>query len=249
MTDRPLLLLLHMVRPSLRIFFFFSTWRSRLCTYSNPSCRLQLTFSTPQIAIMLSSTFALANAVLFTLAQAIPYDQYILAPSSRTLKPISVYNVNGTVTGADFVTEGKTGSLSFQGESAVTFDYAKNIAGIVTLNVSSVSDASQFVGLTFSESSLWISGLYSDATADAGRDEIYWFHITAPGVYTVDADHGRGGFKYLSLVHNSTGSVELTGVSTYFNAEPHKADDELRNYTGYFHSNGKYFSFLRHADF
>lgn len=189
---------------------------------------------------MFSSTIGVVNAVLFTLAQAIPYDQYILASSSRTLKPIFVYNVNGTVTGADSVTEGKTGSLSFQGESAVTFDYAKNIAGIVTLNVSSVSDANQFIGLTFSESSLWVSGLYSDATADAGRDEIYWFHIATPGVYTVDSDHERGGFKYLSLIHNSTGSVELTGLSTYFTPEPHKADDELRDYTGYFHSNGKY---------
>ncbi|TID26385.1 Bacterial alpha-L-rhamnosidase [Venturia nashicola] len=186
---------------------------------------------------MFSSTFALANAILFSLAQAISYDQYILAPSSRTLNPISVYKVNGTVTGADSVTEGKTGSLIFGGESAVTFDYAKNIAGIVTLNVSGVSDANQFIGLTFSESSLWISGLYSDATADAGRDEIYWFHITAPGIYTVDADHERGGFKYLSLVHNSTGSVELTGVSTYFTPMPHKAENELRKYTGYFHSN------------
>lgn len=199
---------------------------------------------------MLSTTLiALANALYFSLAQAIPYDQYILTPSSRTLKPVSVYNVNGTVTGADSVTEGKSGSLSFQGESAVTFDFAKNIAGIVTLNVSSVSNANQFIGLTYSESSLWISGLYSDATADAGRDEIYWFHITEPGFYTVDADHERGGFKYLSLIHNSTGNVEVTGVSTRFTAMPHKAEDELRKYTGYFHSNGMSLLLLRYIEF
>jgi hypothetical protein len=182
--------------------------------------------------------FALVNASLFSLTRGIPYDQYILAPSSRTLHPISVYKVNGTVTGAESVTDGNTGSITFQDESAVTYDYSKNIAGVVSINVTNVSDANQYIGLTFSESSLWISGLYSDATADAGRDEALWFHVTAPGVYTVDAEHERGGFRYLSLVHNSTGSVDISEVTTHFTPVPHYAEDQLRNYTGYFHCNG-----------
>jgi hypothetical protein len=182
--------------------------------------------------------FALVNASLFSLTRGIPYDQYILAPSSRTLHPISVYKVNGTVTGAESVTYGNTGSITFQDESAVTYDYSKNIAGVVSINVTNVSDANQYIGLTFSESSLWISGLYSDATADAGRDEALWFHVTVPGVYTVDAEHERGGFRYLNLVHNSTGSVDISEVTTHFTPVPHYAENQLRNYTGYFHCNG-----------
>jgi hypothetical protein len=184
--------------------------------------------------------FSLVNVLFFSFTRAIPYDQYILAPSSRTLHPISVYKVNGTVTGAESVTEGNSGSVVFQDDSAVTYVYAKNIAGIVSINISSVSDVNQYIGLTFSESSLWISGLYSDATADAGRDEALWFHVTGPGVYTVDAEHERGGFKYLSLVHNSTGSVEITDVTTHFTPVPHYAEDQMRNYTGYFHCNGMF---------
>lgn len=187
--------------------------------------------------------FSLSIAVLFYSIflhpiQAIPYDEYILAPSSRTLRPVSVFKVNGTVTGAESVTGESSGSLIFQGDSAVTFDYARNIAGIVSITVSSVSDTDQYIGITFSESSLWVSGLYSDATADAGRDEALWFHIAAPGVYTVAAEHERGGFKYLSLVHNTTGIVDITDVTTRFTPVPHYAEDQMRNYTGYFHCNG-----------
>ena len=191
--------------------------------------------------LLSSLLFVLVNALYFSVVQAIPYDQYILAPPSRILHPIAVYKINGTVTNAESVTEGNSGTLVFQDESAVSYDYSKNIAGVVSINVTNVSDADQYIGITFSESSLWISGLYSDATADAGRDEALWFHVTAPGVYTVDAEHERGGFKYLSLVHNSTGRVEISEVTTHFTPIPHYKEDQMRNYTGYFHCNGMSF--------
>jgi hypothetical protein len=180
--------------------------------------------------------------LVFQVISATPYDQYILAPSSRTLRPVSIYNVNGTVHGAHTLTQEHGGNAIFTDESAITFDYGKNIAGLVSFTVENVSDQHQYLGLTFSESSLWISGAYSDAsTGDAGRDEILWFHTPEPGTYAVDRYHERGGFKYLSLVHNSTGVVEVTNVTTHFTAVPHYAEDQLRNYTGYFHSNGTSF--------
>ncbi|KAL1620160.1 hypothetical protein SLS54_006361 [Diplodia seriata] len=168
-------------------------------------------------------------------ALAVPYEQYILAPSSRTLHPVSVWKVNGTVPGVDSVTGDAPGSATFTDISAATFDYEKNIAGVVSLTVGEVSDESQYIGITFSESSLWISGESSDATADAGNDETLWFQPKEAGVYTVPRQNERGAFRYLSLVHNTTGSLEITQVTTHYTAMPHIADDQLRNYTGYFH--------------
>ncbi|KAL2355302.1 bacterial alpha-L-rhamnosidase domain-containing protein [Cryomyces antarcticus] len=168
---------------------------------------------------------------------AAQYEQYILAPSSRTLHPVSVYKVNGTVSNAQSLTGNKLGSAIFQDASAVTYDYGKNIAGVVSLTIGENLDVNQYVGITFSESSLWISGLGSDATADSGIDETLWFQPSAPGVYTVSREHERGGFKYLSLIHNTTGKLEVTQVTTHFTPMPHYTEYQLRNYTGYFHCN------------
>lgn len=181
------------------------------------------------------SVWALFSAML-GIAFAVPYEEYILAPASRTLHPVAVYQdkVNGTVTGADTLAGDSLGSAFFQGVSAVTYDFGKNIGGIVSLTVGNV-DRGQYIGLTYTESSLWISGIGSDATANYGMDEPLWFQPTGPGVYTVDRSHERGGFRYLSLVHNTTGDIEVTQVTTHFTAMPHWAEDQLKNYTGYFH--------------
>lgn len=82
----------------------------------------------------------------------------------------------------------------------------------VTIGSSSSSDA--FIGLTYSESSIWISGEGSDATGDFGRDEVLWLHVgNGPGTYTVERWYERGAFKYLSLISNSSASIEVTSVS------------------------------------
>lgn len=166
------------------------------------------------------------------------YDQYILAPSSRTLYPSSVYAVNGTVDAAESLCSTSPGSASFRDYSSVTFDYGKNIGGIASVTVGSSSDEEQYLGVAFSESSLWISDKWSDATADAGNDEILWWKITGPGSYTLDPQYVRGGFRYLTLVHNTTGTVEVTQVSTHFSGVPHIEEDQMRNYTGWFNSDG-----------
>lgn len=110
----------------------------------------------------------------------------------------------------------------------------QNIAGVASLRIGDV-DADQYIGLTYSESSLWISSEGCDATADAGLDQALWFHVTGPGDYTVSRQHERGGFRYLSLLHNSTGSVEVEQVTVEYTPMPHWDDDKLRDYTGYFH--------------
>lgn len=168
-------------------------------------------------------------------ASAAKYEEYILAPASRTLHPVSVWQgkINGTVTGVDSLAGDGVGSATFQDKSAVTYDFGKNIAGLVTLQIGQ-TDPDQFIGFTFSESSLWISGEGSDATEDAGIDEIIGFYPDGPGQYTVSREHERGAFRYFSLIHNTTGSTEVQQISIHFTASPHYAEDQLRNYTGYF---------------
>jgi len=170
-----------------------------------------------------------------SLVTSIPYSEYILAPGSRKIRPTSAHKINGTVENAASITT-SSGDANFHDESAVTYDFGKNIAGIVSIHIEQVSDSHQFVGVTFSESSLWISGVGSDATAYSGLDQILWFHVKGPGSYAVLKEHQRGGFRYLSVIHNTTGSIETTGLNVKFAAMPHFPHDGIRNYTGYFHS-------------
>lgn len=190
---------------------------------------------------MFSSPLSLLAAISFLqighLVQAIPYSEYILAPSQRVLAPVSVHHANGTVINAAGVTTSGTGALTFQGVSAVTYDYSINIGGLVSFVVSSVSGPGQYIGISYSESSLWISPDGSDATQNVGIDETLWFAIDGPGNYSVDAIHDRGGFRYLNIYHNSTGNISLSDVSTHYTAMPHYADNAMGDYTGYFHSN------------
>ncbi|ESZ95433.1 glycoside hydrolase family 78 protein [Sclerotinia borealis F-4128] len=189
---------------------------------------------------MICSSLSINLLGLFVVSTtAVPYEEYILTPNSRTLIPASVYNVNGSVTNPEaLAASGCSGSASFGSSSAVTYDFEKNIAGIVSFNVGSVDrDVDQFVGISFTESSLWINENGCDATADAGIDEALWFPVTSGGYYRAETQHQRGGFRYLNVYHNTSGSVEVSNLTIQYTALPHKAENELRSYTGYFHSN------------
>lgn len=170
-------------------------------------------------------------------AHAVRYSEYILAPNQRTLDPVSVYRANGTVYNPEAVTSTGVGSVTFSGLSAVTYDYSKNIGGLVSFVVDSVSGAGQYIGISYTESSLWISPDGSDATQNIGIDETLWFAIDGPGNFSVDSRHQRGGFKYLNVYHKGSGNMSLSAISTYFTAMPHYPDDAIGNYTGFFHSN------------
>lgn len=187
--------------------------------------------------LIASTSYILAAAFLFLKSlAATPYDEYILAPSSRTVFPVSVHKVNGSVTASSSLLEGGNGSALFSGSSSVTFDYEKDIGGMVSVTTKSSSSVDAYIGVAFSESYIWINSNASDATADYGLDEVIWLHVGAgPGVYTIDRDHERGGFRYLSLICNSSASIEVTSVSTQFTAAP--ASENLRAYSGYFHCN------------
>lgn len=164
----------------------------------------------------------------------VPYEQYILAPASRDLIPASVYQVNGSVTNSQVLTRSSGGNTIFHGISSVTYDFGKNVAGLVSLEVGSVSSPSAFLGVTFSESNLYISSEASDATADAGLDTPLWFAVgQGPGNYTPEEKYLRGAFRYLTVVSNTTATVSLQSLHIEFLAAP---EQDLRGYTGWFHS-------------
>lgn len=187
---------------------------------------------------MLLSTLAISLSLFSQLASATsPYAEYILAPSSRTVYPASIYRVNGTVSNAQSLVDSPSNATAIlRGNSTITFDYGKNIAGIVSVTVGSSSSPDAVLALTFTESNLWINGKASDGTADAGLDTPLYLSVGAgPGTYTVDDQYERGGFRYLSVVSNSTGPVEVKSVVVDYRAAP--AMEDLTSYTGYFHSN------------
>lgn len=167
----------------------------------------------------------------------VPYSEYVLTPRSRTILLASVYNVNGTVDNTAALTSSSSGTATFTGESAVTYDFGKNIAGIVSFNISSVQCSNQYIEISFTESSLWIYSEGCDATPDAGIDEALWFSVESGGAYHASKEYQRGGFRYLNVLHNTTGTVELSGLSVYFTAIPQVAENRMGAYTGYFHSN------------
>jgi hypothetical protein len=163
-----------------------------------------------------------------------PYSEYILAPSSRTVIPSSVHGINGTILNVQSLTT-PNGNATFLGNSSVTFDFQKSIAGVVSLTVGNSSSKDAFIGVTFTESSIWINSLASDGTADAGLDEPLWFPVgNGSSSFTADLAHQRGAFRYMTVVSNTSATVEVKSISIQFTAAP---SQDLQAYTGYFHSN------------
>ncbi|KAI0472799.1 alpha-L-rhamnosidase [Xylariaceae sp. FL0804] len=191
------------------------------------------------IGTMTQRAWTAATALLLlcspSVSAASRYSEYIYAPSQRTLVPASVYQANGSVSNPSALTLGGSGTTTLHGASAVTYDYGKNIGGLVSFTVDGVNGSDNYVGISFSESSLWISPDGSDATQNVGIDETIWFAVSGPGHQALGDQHQRGGFRYLNVYHNGSGAVALSSLSTNFTAMPARADDALRDYTGWFH--------------
>jgi hypothetical protein len=180
------------------------------------------------------------TAVLALAAAAeVQFSEYILAPSSRVLTPASVYQTGGDVQGADgLVDSASASSTTFNGENTyITLDFGKNIGGTVSFQVDSMEGDNEAIGFTFTESSEWISAEHCDATQNEGVDLPLWFNLTGTGHYEADKAHQRGGFRYLTVVHNATGTVSISNLTVYWITSPEMADPAA--YTGYFHSDNE----------
>ena len=161
-------------------------------------------------------------------------DDYNLSPFSRTLAPVAVQRINGGVSSPDQILTGGTTTIKGMG-SYIVFDFGKEVGGITSLQFGAVSDSAQSVFLAFSESVLY-TGPQSDlSTGNGALDGNLSANVTANGTYSVPPERLRGGFRYLTVGLQTSGSVELTGVTIYFTPAPTLPD--LRAYSGSFRSN------------
>lgn len=149
------------------------------------------------------------------------------------MEPRSVYATNGTINNAAALTETGTGSTTLDGASYITFDYGRNIAGVVSVEVESVSTAAS-LSLTYAESSYFVSFTSSDSQTDSAKSVPLTLDIASAGNYSVSRVHEFGAFRYLTLINPTEAEIVVTSITTNFTAAP---IDEPTAYTGYFHSN------------
>lgn len=178
-----------------------------------------------------AALFQASWALLATAATQVPFSEYVLAPSSRVIHPVSIYQTGGDVsnaaallsTSAATATSNQSTTLAGNG-SYVTLDFGKNIAGRISFQVDAVSGLNDFIGFTFSESSMYISAQYCDAVTDGVFDLPQWFNDTTPGHYEAGHDIQRGAFRYLTIVHNTTGTIDVSNVTVYWTTSPEMED-------------------------
>jgi hypothetical protein len=161
-----------------------------------------------------------------------PWDALNYSPTSRTVKPTAVHATTGNVANPQNVLNGQPTRISGAGSSLV-LDFGKEVGGLVTLSFGAASDGGQRVGLAFSESSLY-AGTASDASSGGNPDGAIYGAAPANSTYTMPAARLRGGFRYLTVFLNSSGWVDLRGVSLNFTAAPGKANPAA--YANYFYS-------------
>ena len=152
--------------------------------------------------------------------------------SSRTLAPVAVQRIHGGVSSSGLLSGGTT-TIKGMG-SYIVLDFGKEVGGITSLQFGAVSDRAQSVFLAFSESILY-TGPQSDLSSGRPADGSLSVTAAANGSYRVPSENLRGGFRYLTIGLQTSGSVELSGVTLYFTPAPTLSD--LRAYSGSFRSN------------
>lgn len=182
--------------------------------------------------LLSTSSSSVVRAASAITAATTPGDAYNYSPSTRTLAPTAIYTTSGTVTNPTYLLSGQSTRLTGN-NSYVTVDFGKEVAGIVTLTFAGSSDASQNVGLAFTESPNYV-GTSSDASTNDGKDGAIYAAVSGAGSYTMPTDKLRGGFRYLTLFLSSSGWVDINGVSLNFTAEPAMSSPSA--YLNYFYS-------------
>lgn len=170
------------------------------------------------------------------LASATKFKEHIFAPAHRSVTPPALLSVQGDVQNPNALCTNvhNPEGVVFGANSSITLDFGINIGGTVQFDVHSVSGDNEYLGFTFTESSMWISPFRCDSASSATYDSPLWFPIHERGQYAAEKEHQRGGFRYLSIWHNSSGTVTLANISVNFTASPEM--ESLRDYRGYFNS-------------
>ncbi|KAK5118028.1 hypothetical protein LTR62_004073 [Meristemomyces frigidus] len=150
---------------------------------------------------LLSSSLALAAR-----ASCVP------AWNFTTLYPISVCSINGSVSNASPLRGNGIGNALIINPASVTYDFGKNITGNITIEIGDV-DPDQYIGLTYTTNRLLAGSSEAvNATGITAIDGPFWHFATGPGNWTVP-NQRRHYFRYVSLLHNTTGGIEVRVLS------------------------------------
>jgi hypothetical protein len=165
-----------------------------------------------------------------------------------------VYATTGTVQHPEALVSKGRGAMSgtrVTGKgSSVTFDFGKEVGGFVTLSFAASSETNQTVGLTYSEMSTYVSTGSNDASNGGSNDEPPVQYAVTPGgqvrtgtdtpvagagaaAAANPASQLRGGFRYLTVISETSGWVDLTDVSVHLTFAPNVSD--LSAYPNYFY--------------
>lgn len=201
----------------------------------SPGRRHLLSLAMVVVAALAAGPVPSANAApVATDVHETAVDPLSYSPTSRTLKPTAVYRTSGSVANPQNVLSGQSTRISGS-QSSITLDFGKEVAGMGTLSFGSTSDGGQRVGLAFSESSLYVGTNSDRSSGRDGEDGALYTTASANGTYTMPTAQQRGGFRYLTVFLDTSGWVDLKGVSLNFTAAPGKANPA--DYANYFHSN------------
>lgn len=164
-----------------------------------------------------------------------PWDKYNLSPTTRTVVPIKIWLQAGGVSNDN----GSIFPVKLKGVgSFIVFDFGKEVGGITTLSFGAVSDGRQSAGLAYSESTNY-AACPSDAVSacDAGLQgqagagdhsnggngpdgTLTTGPLTANSEHTPTPEHMRGGFRYLNVFLETSGTVEITNITLAFTPAP-----------------------------
>jgi hypothetical protein len=166
---------------------------------------------------------------------SVPWQKYILSPTSRNPTPVAVHSVVGDAS----VRECKQGShvLNLRAGSRVSMDFGVEVGGLVSFNV--VSDSSKPLSLAFSESPLFVREISDDTGSTPTMD---WDQ--AMEVVLKESDRGtaafyrmpdaqfRGGFRFVTF--NAIEDVKIFNITCEIGFAPNMPD--LRAGNGYFYT-------------
>ncbi len=100
------------------------------------------------------------------------------------------------------------------------------------------SSVSSGLALSFAESPMFISPVTSDDSTNSSPnmsyDGILHVDTLVPGFWTQPVSTLRGGFRFLTLVSTSDGSISISNISCAISFMPHV--ENLREYSGYFYA-------------
>ncbi len=167
-------------------------------------------------------------------ATSAPWDQYNLAPSSRTVGPVSVFTASGSIVNPSSVLSGQPTTI-MGNNSYIVLDFGKEVGGYISLTFSASSGSNESVGIAFSESSLYVGTNSDSSNGSSSPDGALTAPVPGASTYTVQSPYLRGGFRYLTIFLRSSGWVNLSQVSLNYSPDPNRATPN--QYPNYFYSN------------